>query len=178
MGILWEIKSKYQWVGTGVFNFHTTVVKGGLGHKSDFSVDLAKNHIVVVIDSHLSNPASSSIGVEKCGAFWAESCLGTRSKSETKNRYFLITQEITVNNPLSIHAIPGKLIRSDCWAGALLYKVWILVRFEIKFFHQVLPVFMLIFGVVLFAAGIESIGCTNATVQSEILGKEVLIHGH
>ena len=85
MGVLREVEGQNERFGTGVLNFHTAIRKGGLGDESDFGIEFAENHILVIVDFELSNPTATSIGVEKGRAIRTEICFRTRVNSEAKN---------------------------------------------------------------------------------------------
>ena len=78
MCILWKVKGQNEWFRTRILNFHTAIIQGSLGNKSDFWIELAENHILMVIYRSLSYPTTSAIGVEKRGALWTKIGLGTR----------------------------------------------------------------------------------------------------
>lgn len=51
------------------------------------------------------------------------------------------------------------------------------ILWEVELFDQVFPVFVLVFRVVLFAAGVEGIYCSDTSDQGQVLSQKVLIHG-
>ena len=114
MGVLREVEGQNERFGTGVLNFHTAIRKGGLGDESDFGIEFAENHILVIVDFELSNPTATSIGVEKGGAVRTESRFGAGADGKTENRDLLVAENLAVDNPFCIHSVTGEFFRGDC----------------------------------------------------------------
>ena len=115
----------------------------------------------MVFYRELPKTTRSAICVEESWAFRTEVRFGTRLYGESEYGTFLVAEKVSVDDPLCIDTVVGELFRNDCWPGVLLDEIRILIRCKIKLLDKVFPVFVTVFGIIFFAAGVESIGSTN-----------------
>ena len=64
MRVLREVEGQHKGFSSRVLDFHTAVIKRCLSDESDFGIDLAENHILVITHFELSNAAASAVRVE------------------------------------------------------------------------------------------------------------------
>ena len=168
--VLREVEGQHQRFTSRVLDFHAAVRKCGLSDKSDLGIDLAENHILVMAHFELSNAAASTIRMEQRGTLRAETGLAARSHGETENRALLVAEEIAVNNPLCVYSVACEFLGGDCRTRVLQNKVRGLFCFEVELFNQVLPVFVPVLRIVLFAAGVKRIRCSDTSVERTFQG--------
>ncbi len=135
MRVLREVKGQHERFIPRVHDFDTASVERGLGDKADLWVNFSKLHVLVISHFEFPNPTLPTVRMEQRGTFWAEIRLGTRCNGEAENRTLLVTEEITVNNPLRIHSFRGKFMGGDGWTRIFHDELRILIGFEVKGVH-------------------------------------------
>ena len=85
MRLLREVEGQHERVTARVRDFHTATGKCGLSDKSDLGIDLAENHILVILHFELANSPTSAIRVEQCRTLRAEIRLAARLYRESEN---------------------------------------------------------------------------------------------
>ena len=85
MRVLREVEGQDEWFVAGVFDFHTAAVERCLGDESDFGIEFAQFHVLVVLHRELAYATATTVRVEQGGALWAEIHLGTGGDGEAEN---------------------------------------------------------------------------------------------